>query len=59
MIYDYPLFHLNPKKIRFEDQLSELWTVDSGLWTIIRSGKQESWATGVITDNQKMILFFS
>lgn len=35
----------------FEEQLSELWTVDSGLWTIIRSGKQESWAIGVIADN--------
>lgn len=35
----------------FEEQLSELWTVDSGLWTIIRSGKQESWAIGVIANN--------
>lgn len=41
----------------FEEQLSELWTVDSlwavvrGLWTIIRSGKQESLAIGVIADN--------
>jgi hypothetical protein len=32
-------------------QLSELWTVDSGRWTIIRSLEQESWATGVIADN--------
>ena len=41
----------------FEEQISEMWTVDSlraavrGLWTIIRSGKQESWAIGVIADN--------
>ena len=41
----------------FEEQLSELWTVDSlwavvrGLWTIIRRGKQESWAIGVISDS--------
>jgi hypothetical protein len=26
---DYPLFHHNSKKIRFVDQLSELWTVES------------------------------
>jgi hypothetical protein len=38
-------FTTPPKKIRFEDQLSELWTVDRlwaeahGLSTIIRSGK--------------------
>jgi hypothetical protein len=25
---DYPVFHNCPKKIGFEDQLSELWTVD-------------------------------
>jgi hypothetical protein len=29
--YDYPLFHHYPREIIFEDQLSELWTVDSGL----------------------------
>jgi len=29
-------FTTNKKKIRLEDQLSEPWTVDSGLWTIIR-----------------------
>jgi hypothetical protein len=35
----------------FEDQLSELWTVNSGLWAIIRIGKKESWAADVIADN--------
>ena len=31
ILFDYPLFHRKPKKIRFEDQLGELWTVDCGL----------------------------
>ncbi len=40
----------------FEDQLSELWTVDSGLWTIIRIVKKESWAAGVIADNPVFLI---
>jgi hypothetical protein len=34
----YPLFNQYRKKISFEVQLPELWTVDCGLLAIIRTG---------------------
>ena len=37
-----PLFHHNPKKIKYEDQLSELWAADSGPLTIICIGNRAS-----------------
>ena len=37
---------------RFEVQLGELWTVDCGLSTIIRSYKWSRLATRMIADNQ-------
>jgi hypothetical protein len=39
------------KEIRFEVQLSELWSVDSRLLTIIRSNSNDFLATGNIADN--------
>jgi hypothetical protein len=49
-------FTTNQKK--FEDQLSELWTVDSGLLTIIRRGMYRYWANGIIADNHNWFYFF-
>ena len=51
------LCHPNRKKIRFEVQLSELWTVDGrlpvgrGLLTIICSNSNKYLATGKVADN--------
>lgn len=45
------LCHPNRKKIRFEFQLSELWTVDGRLLTIICSNSNKYLATGKVADN--------